>query len=56
MNENEEMFTDERLVNLCGSFKGLTPQEIVRRIQKAVLDFAGRAKQHDDITVMAIKT
>ena len=56
MNENEEMFTDERLVNLCRSFKGLTPQEIVRRIQKAVLDFAGRAKQHDDITVMAIKT
>ncbi|MFC1570430.1 CHASE2 domain-containing protein [Candidatus Omnitrophota bacterium] len=56
MNVNEDMFSEERLVNLCKGFKGIGPQEIVRRIQKAVLDFAGRAKQHDDITVMAIKT
>ena len=55
MDSRSEMFTQERLVGLCRSLKGRSPQEIVDAIHKAVLGFAGRAKQHDDITVMAIK-
>ncbi len=31
-------------------------ENVVNVIHKAVLDYAGKAKQHDDITVMAIKT
>ena len=56
MNRNEEMFGQERLVQLAGKLKGASAEEIVEAIQKAVLDFAGKAEQHDDITVMAIHT
>ena len=56
MNTREEMFEEDRLVALSAKMQGKSPEEIVNRIHKAVLDFAGRAKQHDDITVMAICT
>ncbi|MFC1644043.1 SpoIIE family protein phosphatase, partial [Candidatus Omnitrophota bacterium] len=55
-NTHEEMFTQERLVELVKTFKGLSAEEVIDSIHGAVADFAGKAKQYDDITVMAIKT
>lgn len=51
-----EMFEEDRLVSVVKKMKGKTPEEIVDAILKAVKNFEGKAKQHDDITVMAIKT
>ncbi|MBD3379864.1 MAG: CHASE2 domain-containing protein [Candidatus Omnitrophica bacterium] len=56
MNPEEEMFGQERLVELGKKLKGYTPKEAVETIHQAVAEFAGKAKQHDDITVMAIRT
>ncbi len=55
MNIKNEMFGEERLVELARSLKGFSSEDVVKVLHKAVLDFAGKAKQHDDITVMAIK-
>ncbi len=56
MNLKKDMFEEERLVELSKTLKGCSPEEVVKTIHKAVDDFAGKAKQFDDITVMAIKT
>ena len=55
MDADGNMFEEDRLVNLCKSLKEKSPEEIVAAIHRDVLKFAGRAEQHDDITVMAIK-
>ena len=56
MNPRGEMFGEERLVQLARGLKDRDAKSVVEKIQQAVKDFAGKAKQHDDITVMAIKT
>lgn len=56
MNLQNDMFGQERLVDLAKKLKGKSPEEVVKAIHDAVTVFAGKAKQHDDITVMAIKT
>ena len=55
MDVRENMFGQERLVELCRTLAGKSPQEVVDAVHEAVEQFAGKAKQHDDITVMAIK-
>jgi Ca2+/Na+ antiporter len=55
MNLKDEMFGQERLVKLAGTFAGLSSADAVKRVQKAVDEFAGKAPQHDDITVLAVK-
>ena len=56
VNTKEEMFGQDRLVELVRGLKDCSAGQIVDAVHKAVADFAGRAKQHDDITVMAIRT
>lgn len=56
MNTRNEMYGEERLVELAKKLKGLSAKEVVEAVHKSVADFAGRAKQHDDITVVAVKT
>lgn len=56
MDTKREMFGQERLIELAPELAGLTAEQAVETIHKAVSDFAGKAKQHDDITVMVIKT
>ena len=56
MNIKNEMFEEERLIELAKTLKGFSPENVVKILHKAVADFAGKAKQHDDITIMAIKT
>jgi len=55
MNEKDEMYLEERLVRLARSLRGKTTEEIVNAIQDDVAVFAGKAPQHDDITVMAVE-
>ena len=55
MDIKEEMFEQERLTELSKKLANKSSEEVVKRIHEAVTEFAGKAKQHDDITVMAIK-
>ncbi|MDP8299656.1 MAG: CHASE2 domain-containing protein [Candidatus Tantalella remota] len=56
MNTRGEMFEEERLSALGTTLAGCSAEEVVDAIHMEVTAFAGKAKQHDDITVMAIKT
>ena len=56
MNLKEEMFGLERLEQLAKGFSKASSDEIVDKIQKAVLEFEGKAPQHDDITLIVVKT
>lgn len=56
MDPDEEMFGLDRLMDLAGFLAGSTAQEVVDAILGAVTDFEGKDRQHDDITVMAIRT
>ncbi|RKY42105.1 MAG: hypothetical protein DRP85_04030 [Candidatus Makaraimicrobium thalassicum] len=55
MNTADEMFGQERLVELVENLKGCSAEEVVDAVHKAVSDYAGKASQHDDITVMAVR-
>lgn len=56
MDLNDNMFGQDRLVELGKRMKGYTASEVVEALHSEVAEFAGKAKQHDDITIMAIKT
>ena len=56
MSVKEEMFGQDRLLDIVARLKRRSPVEIVEAIHSAVLAFAGKAPQHDDITVVTIKT
>jgi len=49
------MFEEEKLLEVVKGMVKSTSQEIAEEIQKKVSEFAGRAKQHDDITVLVVK-
>ncbi|KJJ84117.1 membrane protein containing CHASE2 [Candidatus Omnitrophus magneticus] len=55
MDINGEMFTEKRLKELALKFKGLTSNAIVQMIHKNIELFAGKAKQHDDITIFCAR-
>lgn len=56
MDEHENMFGMERLIEVAKKHISLHPQKMVDAIHKSVSDFEGKDRQHDDITVMVIKT
>ncbi len=56
MNMRHELFEEERLVELAKTLKGRSAKEVVDAIHKSVADYAGKAEQHDDITVLAVRT
>ena len=55
MDENSREFEESRLVELAGTLKGKTSQEILSTIVDAVRRFVGPAKSHDDYTVVVLK-
>lgn len=55
MNTKGEMFEENRLVELVEQNSNLGVKEIVELVQKEVKKFEGKKKQHDDITVIAVK-
>ena len=56
MNPKGEMFGEERLIELIKETKSLSLQEIVDKVQNEVSLFEGKDRQHDDITVMVLKS
>ena len=55
INEKEEMFEIERLVNVIKETKNATAQETLESIIRSVFEFSGTQPQFDDITLMVIK-
>jgi len=55
MDARGEMFGQDCLAEIAATLKGASPAEVVDAILRAVSDFEGKEKQHDDITVMAIR-
>ena len=54
-NEQNQLFGEERLVQLVEGCEGQTPSEMIAAILKEVEKFVGDAAQHDDITMLIMK-
>lgn len=55
MNENEEEYSDERMINFFTSHSEKPAKEFIDFIVKDVKTYAGTAKQSDDITALILK-
>lgn len=55
INEQEEAFGLERLIQVILSCRGWSSQAIIDQVQKEVISFAGSQPQFDDITLMILK-
>ena len=54
MNEQEEMFGFERLIEIVQEARSMTADSLLKEILDRVNAFAGGAAQHDDLTVIII--
>ena len=54
MNEKEEMFGFERLLEMVRSAKSMNAESLLKEILDKVNEFAGEAEQHDDLTVIVL--
>jgi sigma-B regulation protein RsbU (phosphoserine phosphatase) len=54
MNENLELFGDERLHDCLANLDTLDPETLIDRVRRHVKGFSGTAQQADDITILAI--
>jgi hypothetical protein len=57
MNVNEEMFGDERLKTIFQSLalKHTRSVDMVNALKEEIINFAGTARQHDDLTIVIVK-
>ena len=55
MDEREELYSDERLLELLGGMGACHPIETVKAVMADVLSFTGTAPQSDDITLMMVR-
>ena len=53
--EEDELYGEERLVDVLGSCHNLHPEVVVRRVLEDVGEHAGMAPQSDDITLLTIR-
>jgi serine phosphatase RsbU (regulator of sigma subunit) len=58
MNTREEMYGDERLRTLFLELvrKYSTAADIVNAVRREIMNFAGSAQQHDDVTIVVVKS
>lgn len=56
MNARSEMYGSNRLAAAAGKFMAASPKEIVKAIERDVRAFEPKSKQHDDMTLIAVKT
>jgi serine phosphatase RsbU (regulator of sigma subunit)/CHASE2 domain-containing sensor protein len=56
MNLKGDMYGEEKLLKLVKNMRTSSSKDIAEEIQNDVAEFAGKAKQHDDITVMVVRT
>lgn len=55
MDEQENLYSDERLLEFLDDLGNRPPRETVEAVMGSVLSFAGKAPQADDITLMMIR-
>ena len=55
MNDQEEMFGFDRLLEVVKNFPSNTAESLLQEIKRNVDEFAGGALQHDDITIIVIQ-
>lgn len=56
MNENKEIFGFDRLLDIVNNSPAGTAESLLEDVKRSVNEFAGSASQHDDITVIVIRT
>jgi len=54
MNEQEEMFGFDRLLEVVRSSRSMTADDLLQEITNRVKEFVGNAVQHDDLTVIVL--
>ena len=54
-NETGEMFGEKRLIDLINELGWMEPQELVKEIEKRLVDFSGSNSFGDDVTSVAVK-
>ena len=54
-NEKGEEFGDERLIHLLENLDGLPAEAVRERIVSEVLDFIGKTKPHDDLSLLVVR-
>ncbi len=55
MDGGGHQFGDERLITLLEACQGDTPNQVIRKIVRAVSEYSGDAPQSDDITALALR-
>jgi len=55
VNEREEMFGEERLIQLLVKYRDLDPRPLRDRIVRSVREFRGEASLEDDLTLLILK-
>ena len=55
MNEAEEIFGFDRLLDVVKKSRALTADMLLEEIKHKVNEYAGSAAQHDDITIIVIQ-
>ena len=56
MNMNQDLFSEERLLEALNANKDCEPRELLAAIKREIITFANGAEQADDITMLALKT
>lgn len=54
MNEQDEMFGFERLLEIFKGTESMTAESLLQKIISRVDEFAGKAAQHDDLTIIVL--
>jgi len=55
MNENEEEYSDEKMINILTSHSEIPAKQFIDFIATDVKSYAGTAQQSDDITALILK-
>ncbi len=55
INENQELFEEARLVQAVEEMASKSADEIIQHVKSRLFEFAGQAKQADDVLMIAIK-
>ncbi|MFZ0133646.1 MAG: PP2C family protein-serine/threonine phosphatase, partial [Desulfobacterales bacterium] len=56
VNESNEMFGFERLLEMIEVIEAETAEGMLEEIQENVNRFVGKAEQHDDLTIIVLNT
>jgi len=55
MDEKEEMYEEERLIQLLSTTRGLNSSQIMEALLKSVDEFIGKAEQSDDVSIIVAR-